>query len=98
MFLRANAPFQPFSTRQAGKGISHIARSALQRAGVQSPRRGAHVFRHTAACQMLRQGADLEAIAEVLRHRSVETTGIYAKVDLALLGQISQPWPEGASC
>ncbi len=98
VFLRANAPFQPFSLRQAGKGISHIARAALQRAGVQPPRRGAHVFRHTAACQMLRQGVGLEGIAEVLRHRSVETTGIYAKVDLALLGQIAQPWPEGASC
>jgi site-specific recombinase XerD len=47
---------------------------------------------------MLRQGVGLEGIAEVLRHRSVETTGIYAKVDLELLGQIAQPWPEGMSC
>ncbi len=98
VFLRSIAPFQPFSMRQAGKGVGHIARAALQRAGVQPPRRGAHVFRHTAACQMLRQGVGLEGIAEVLRHRSVETTGIYAKVDLALLGRIAQPWPEGASC
>ena len=98
VFLRSIAPFQPFSMRQAGKGISHIARAALQRAGVQPPRRGAHVFRHTAACQMLRQGVGLEGIAEVLRHRSVETTGIYAKVDLELLGQIAQPWPEVVSC
>ena len=98
VFLRSIAPFQPFSMRQAGKGVSHIARAALRRAGVQPPRGGSHVFRHTAACQMLRQGVDLEAIAEVLRHRSVETTGIYAKVDLALLGQVAQPWPEGASC
>ena len=44
---------------------------------------------------MLRQGVDLEEIAHVLRHRSVGTTGIYAKVDLALLGQAAQPWPEG---
>lgn len=98
VFLRAIAPFQPFSMRQAGKGISSIARAALQRAGVQPPIRGSHVFRHTAACQMLRQGVCLEGIAEVLRHRSVETTGIYAKVDLVLLGQIAQPWPEGVSC
>ncbi len=98
VFLRAIAPFQPFSMRQAGKGIGHIAHTALQRAGVQTPRRGSHVFRHTAACQMLRQGVNLEGIAEVLRHRSVETTGIYAKVDLELLGQIAQPWPEGVSC
>jgi site-specific recombinase XerD len=98
VFLRSIAPFQPFSMRQAGKGIGHIARAALQRAGVQPPRRGSHVFRHTAACQMLRQGVNLEGIAEVLRHRSVATTGIYAKVDLELLGQIAQPWPEDASC
>lgn len=98
VFLRSIAPFQPFSMRQAGKGIGHIAHAALRRAGVKPPRRGSHVFRHTAACQMLRQGVDLEGIAEVLRHRSVETTGIYAKVDLALLGQIAQPWPEEVSC
>ncbi len=98
VFLRSIAPFQPFSMRQAGSGVSYIARAALRRAGVQPPRRGSHVFRHTAACQMLRQGVGLEGIAEVLRHRSVETTGIYAKVDLALLGQIAQPWPEGMSC
>jgi integrase/recombinase XerD len=97
VFLRSIAPFQPFSMRQAGKGVSHIARAALRRAGIQPPRHGSHVFRHTAACQMLRQGVCLDAIAEVLRHRSVSTTGIYAKVDLVLLGQIAQPWPEGVS-
>jgi integrase/recombinase XerD len=95
VFLRSIAPFQPFSMRQAGEGIGHIARAALRRAGVQPARCGSHVFRHTAACEMLRQGVDLEGIAEVLRHRSVETTGIYAKVDLELLGQIAQPWPDG---
>ncbi len=94
VFLRSVAPFQPFSMRQAG--VTHIARAAVRRAGVQPPTRGAHVFRHTAACQMLRQGVDLEAIADVLRHRCVGTTGIYAKVDLELLGQVAQPWPEGA--
>jgi integrase/recombinase XerD len=96
VFFRSIAPFQPFSMRQAGKGITHIARAALRRAGVQPPTRGAHIFRHTAACQMLRQGVDLEGIADVLRHRSVGTTGIYAKVDLELLGQAAQPWPEVA--
>lgn len=47
---------------------------------------------------MLRQGVGLEAIAEVLRHRSIQTTSIYAKVDLDLLGQVAQPWPEVARC
>ena len=98
VFLRSIAPFQPFSMRQAGKAVAHIARAALKRAGVHPPTRGAHVFRHTVACQMLRQGVGLERIAEVLRHRSVETTGIYAKVDLGLLGQVAQPWPEAVRC
>jgi site-specific recombinase XerD len=98
VFLRSMAPFTPFAMRQAGKGVGHIARAALKRAGVHALTRGAHVFRHTAACQMLRQGVGLEAIAEVLRHRSVETTGIYAKVDLELLGQVAQPWPEVVRC
>jgi integrase/recombinase XerD len=56
------------------------------------------VFRHTAACQMLRQGVDLEDIAGVLRHRSVETTALYAKVDTRLLEQVAQPWPEAVPC
>lgn len=98
VFLRSIAPFKPFSMRQAGKGVVHIARAALKRAGVHPPKRGAHVFRHTAASQLLRQGVGVERIADVLRHRSVGTTGIYAKVDLELLGQVAQPWPEVARC
>jgi site-specific recombinase XerD len=98
VFLRSIAPFQPFAKRQPGKGIGHIAATAMRRAGVKRPRSGSHVFRHTAACQMLRQGVGLEDIAGVLRHRSVETTAIYAKVDRELLSQIAQPWPEAVSC
>lgn len=73
VFLRSVAPFTPFAGRQAGHGIGRIARAALQRAAVQPPSRGAHVFRHTAACQLLREGVGLEGIAAVLRHRSIET-------------------------
>jgi len=98
VFLRSMAPFAPFAMGPGGNAVGHIARAALKRAGVQPPTRGAHVLRHTAACQMLRQGIGLEGIAEVLRHRSVETTGIYAKVDLALLEQVAQPWPEVGPC
>lgn len=99
VFLRSMAPVAPFAMqRRAGAAVGHIARAALKRAGVRPARRGAHVFRHTAACQMLRQGVGLEGIAKVLRHRSVETTGIYAKVDLELLGQVAQPWPEVVQC
>lgn len=92
VFLRLRAPFGPLS----GHGITILAGAALKRAGVKPPKSGAHVFRHTAACQMLRSGVGLEGIAAVLRHRSVATTGIYAKVDLDLLQQVAQPWPEVA--
>lgn len=98
VFLRSMAPFKPFIARQPGHAVTHIARTALRRAGVHRPKRGAHVFRHTAACQMLRADVGLEAIAAVLRHRSIGTTGLYAKVDLHLLQQVAQPWPEEASC
>ncbi|MGH9364682.1 MAG: site-specific integrase [Thermoanaerobaculia bacterium] len=98
VFLRSVAPFGPFEGSQAGHAVTHIARTALRRACVQRPRRGAHVFRHTAACQMLRAGVGMEGIAEVLRHRSIETTGLYAKVDLHLLEHVAQAWPEEASC
>ena len=97
VFLRAVAPFRPFG-RQRGHAVTHIARAALKRAGIQPPTPGAHVFRHTAACQMLRADVSLEGIAAVLRHRSVETTALYAKVDLHMLEQVAQPWPEVASC
>ncbi len=95
VFVHVMAPFGPF---RSGGAVSHVARTALKRAGVQPPSCGAHVFRHTAACQMVRQGVDLESIAGILRHRSVETTGIYAKVDRQLLEQVVQPWPQGAPC
>ena len=98
VFLRSVAPFKPFTGAQAGHAITHVARAALKRAGIQPPIRGAHVFRHTAACQMLRQGVGLEEIAAVLRHRSIETTALYAKVDLQGLAQVVQPWPEVTPC
>jgi site-specific recombinase XerD len=71
----------------------------MRRAGVTCPSRGAaHVLRHSAASSMLRQGASLQQIADILRHRSVETTQIYAKVDVVALRQIAQPWPEVTTC
>ena len=98
VFLRAVAPFQTFAKHQPGHAITHVARAALKRAGIQPPKSGAHVFRHTAACEMLRAGVGLEGIAAVLRHRSVETTALYAKVDLQMLAQVVQPWPGVAPC
>jgi integrase len=100
IFLGAIAPFQPLGSKkkQPGHAIKQMARNALKRAGIQPPTPGAHVFRHTAACRMLGAGVNLEGIAAVLRHRSVETTALYAKVDLQMLQQVAQPWPEASSC
>lgn len=66
------------------------------RAGVDSARKGAHLFRHTLATDLLRQGASLDEIGELLRHKSPNTTSLYAKVDLIALRTLALPWPGGA--
>lgn len=73
-----------------------MVRHALERAGIDSPRKGAHQFRHALACHMLKQGASLSEIGELLRHRSPQTTAIYAKVDLDSLAALALSWPGGA--
>jgi len=93
VFLRAKAPAGGF---RGQCGIGSIVRHALARAGIDAARTGAHQFRHALACQMLRQGASLSEIGELLRHRSPQTTAIYAKVDLASLATLALPWPGGA--
>ncbi len=92
VFLRNVAPFRPFRN---GDGVSSVVKRLMQRAGIVAPVKGAHVLRHTAATEMLRHGVPLEKIGLVLRHRGIDTTAHYAKVDVALLKQIAQPWPEG---
>lgn len=92
LFLRSRAPLRGFASHSA---ISVIVARAMHRADVACPARGAaHVLRHSAATAMLRQGASLQDIAVILRHRSIETTSIYAKVDVLALREIAQPWPE----
>jgi site-specific recombinase XerD len=93
LFVCARAPVTGFTTSVA---ISTIVRRALKRAGLDPPRKGAHLFRHTAARQMLRKGATLSEIGEILRHQRPDTTAIYAKVDLARLRKLALPWPGGA--
>jgi site-specific recombinase XerD len=74
--------------------IDHVVRLALARAGVCPPRgRVAHLFRHSLATRMIRHGASLAEIAEVLRHRSQTTTAIYAKVSFDALRSVARPWP-----
>ena len=96
VFLRSSAPYRPFAQSST---VSSIVRLALQRAGIiDTPSKGATLLRHSAATAMLRAGATLDAIGAVLRHRSADTTAHYAKVDIAMLRQIAQPWPGAVSC
>ena len=74
--------------------IDHIVRLALARAGIRPRhRRVAHLFRHSLATRMIRHGASIAEIAEVLRHRSQSTTAIYAKVSFEALRGVARPWP-----
>lgn len=78
--------------------VTAVAAQAIRRAGVNAPSFGAHVMRHSAATGWLRQGASLQVIGEVLRHRDTDTTAHYAKVDTELLQQVTKPWPGVVSC
>jgi site-specific recombinase XerD len=91
VFVRSNAPCRPFAS---GDGVSSVVKHALQRANIETPSKGAHLLRHTAATEMLRNGVPLDQAGLVLRHRSIDMTAYYAKVDVALLKQTAQPWPE----
>lgn len=86
-FVRCRAPFDAVMPG----AIIAIAKTALRAAGITSG--GAHRLRHTAATQMLRHGASMTEIAQVLRHRHVDTTAIYAKVDRDSLRSIARAWP-----
>lgn len=95
VFLRARAPWRALANSSS---VSVIAERAIVRAGVSTPTHGAHLLRHSAATSMLREGVSLPSIGIVLRHRSVETTAHYAKVDVELLRSVAQPWLGGAPC
>lgn len=91
VFLRTYAPRVPLT---GPAGIGHIVRRALAKAGVDHPKHiAAHLFRHTLASRMLQHGADLRDISEVLRHRALSTTEIYAKIDMRSLNEVVRPWP-----
>lgn len=90
VFLRARAPFGPID---AGT-VSSTVRRACRRAGIASM--GAHRLRHTLACEMVAAGVSLTQIAQVLRHQSLQSTAIYARVDVERLRGLAEPWPTGA--
>lgn len=94
LFLRSLAPHTGFAS---GSAITMIARTALGRAGISGfAHQGAHIFRHSLATELVRSSASLSEIGHLLRHKSHDTTRIYAKVDVESLRTLSLPWPGGA--
>ncbi|GBR73167.1 site-specific integrase [Acidiphilium acidophilum] len=94
LFIRTLAPHLGFAS---GCAITMIAKMALDRVGIEGcAHRGAHIFRHSLATELLRSGATLSQIGQLLRHESHDTTRIYAKVDIETLRTLSRPWPGGA--
>jgi site-specific recombinase XerD len=94
VFIRVDAPIRPLNRAS----VTHIARSAYIRAGVKPEVNGAHTLRHSAATLMLKEGVSLAGIGAVLRHRSFDTTGIYAKVDFKILSEVAIKWPKVVIC
>lgn len=90
VFLRDKAPIRGF---KGPSGLGCVVRRSLKRAGIDAPTTGAHQFRHGLASEMLSGGASLGEIGEVLGHRHLQTTAIYAKVDLDALRTLALPWP-----
>jgi site-specific recombinase XerD len=94
LFITEYAPLRPIGRI----AIKCLVTRALKRAGVESHYKGAHILRHSAATAMLRHGVSLTGVGTVLRHRSPAMTAHYAKVDIALLTEIAQPWPGRQPC
>jgi site-specific recombinase XerD len=93
LFLRTLAPHVGFAS---GCAITMVAKTALERAGIRGyAHQGAHIFRHSLATELLRSGATLSEIGQLLRHESQDTTRIYAKVDIEALRTLCLPWPGG---
>jgi integrase/recombinase XerD len=91
LFLQAKAPHRELSS----DGVKQVFRTVCRQAGLVPT--GPHRLRHTAATVMLKRGASLPEIGQVLRHASLMTTAIYAKVDLQALRPLARPWPGGAA-
>lgn len=93
VFIHCKAPYAGFSSPP--NAVSGIVNRALARAGLNPLNHGAHLLRHSLATNLLRSGASLTQIGQVLRHQQTQTTEIYAKVDVNALRSLAQPWPGG---
>jgi site-specific recombinase XerD len=91
VFVRYRAPHRPLSVT----GVTDTVNRAAQRAGLGCIR--AHRLRHSAATALVQAGAGLAEVGQVLRHRSLLSTSIYAKVDTEGLRELARPWPGGAA-
>lgn len=74
--------------------ISQVVRRALRHCGIEVPRPGAHLLRHTLASHLVQNGASLKEVADLLRHRDLNSTSVYAHVDLPNLRPLARPWPK----
>jgi site-specific recombinase XerD len=84
---RLGAPLQ-------SAAIGTIIRRRFKRTGMKVPSRGTHILRHTVATHMVQQGVSIKEVADFLRHRSLDTTVIYTKVNLPMLLEVALPWPK----
>ena len=91
VFVRTRAPYRGFKDSTT---VSTIVCRTVERSGLSTPSKGAHLLRHSLATGMLRKGASMAEIGELLRHRSPNSTEIYAKVDIEGLRSIARVWPE----
>lgn len=91
VFLRSKAPYEPI----ASGTVASTVRRACRRAGIAEF--GSHRLRHTAACEMVKANVPLVRIGQVLRHRSLQSTAIYARVDVERLRLLAAPWPAGGA-
>jgi integrase len=90
IFLRSYPPYRPLAA------VAAIVKRVLHKAGITGPGVGAHHFRHTVATHMVRQGVPFKDVADILGHRKLDTTAIYAKLDVHSLVGVALPWPGGA--
>jgi integrase/recombinase XerD len=95
VFLQHVPPVRPIDSSSV---ISRVVRSALERSGLELPRvAGAHLVRHSLATQLVRQRRPINEVADLLGHRSIDTTAIYVKVAVPQLADVALPFPRGAS-
>jgi len=92
LFVSSKVPFRPFVDATM---LNTVLRAAFTATGLEPPQKyiGSHLLRHSLATDMLRKGASLDEISDVLRHRSPAATSIYARHDIEGLRSIARDWP-----